>query len=357
LEQKLKTVYILGAGFSCNAALPSQSEIGGQLLSHDDLAGPIEVNEAITGILTEFLECVFHLWDLREGCPELEDIYTCIDLSMESGHFLGPCYTPKKLRSIRQFLTHRIFQILEKRYRPSPDITSLLQHAAANQQCAFVTLNWDMVLEQHLGSLGFYPDYKCGAIPLNRMISSTNPAYILPVCKMHGSSNWAYCDNCKYLFYDPSVQTALHNQLFLFRHDFTLFGYTLAPELFSTIACPHCGIRHMSTHIATFSYRKSFRTNHFGRIWHEAELLLHNAAQWVFIGYSLPTADYDFKHLLKSAQLQLGLMDVPRLSIITKNDGGGLSPTVVRYMKFFGTRLQLGDIYQEGIPEYIYRNF
>ncbi len=61
----------------------------------------------------------------------------------------------------------------------------------------------------------------------------------------------------------------------------------------------------VSTHIATFSYRKSFRTHAYPSIWYRAERMLSEADRWVLIGYSLPKADYDLKHLLKVAQMRL----------------------------------------------------
>lgn len=350
MDKGPKTVYILGAGFSCYAALPTQKEIVAQLFCHEDLSGPQDINEIITAIIRSFLEEVFHLQNLDEGAPDLEDIYTCIDLSAQSGHFLGPSYTPKKLQAIRHLLTHRIFQILEKRYQPSEEIDCLLNHALHTQNSAFISLNWDVVLEKHLFKLGYHADYQCSVYPLTNINSFSHS---VPVCKLHGSANWAYCDNCKYLFFEPNTQTALHDQLFLFPHDFSLFGHSPSSSLFSTIACPHCNISHMSTHIVTFSYRKNFRTNYFSCMWHQAELLLQQAERWVFIGYSLPQADFQFKHLLKSAQLALGKSYSPEIVVITKSDGGSKSPTIARYLKFFGSYIQPHNIYCNGINEYI----
>lgn len=354
MDRELKTVYILGAGFSCYAALPTQNEIVRQLFYHEHLSGPRDINEIITEIISSFLEEVFHLWDLDEGSPDLEDIYTCIDLSSQSGHFLGPSYTPKKLQAIRHLLTHRIFQILEKRYQPSQEIYRLLENASLRENCAFISLNWDMVLENHLSNLGYHADYQCSIQPLTKLEPSS-PS--LPVCKLHGSANWAYCDNCRHLFFDPNIQTALHDQLFLFPHDFSLFGYSPSPALFSTIPCPHCNIPHMSTHIVTFSYRKNFRTNYFSCLWHQAEVLLQQAERWVFIGYSLPQADFQFKHLLKSAQLAFGNERLPEILVITKNDGRSLNPSVARYLKLFGLQIQPKNIYHHGINEYVTRQY
>jgi hypothetical protein len=60
----------------------------------------------------------------------------------------------------------------------------------------------------------------------------------------------------------------------------------------------------VSSHIATFSYRKSFRTHAYASIWNRAAEILADADRWIFIGYSLPKADFELKHLLKTAQLR-----------------------------------------------------
>jgi len=354
LHKKINTVYILGAGFSCYAALPTQQEIVRQLFNHQELSGPPDINEILTAIIRDFLASVFQVRSLDEHAPTLEDIYTCIDLSAQTGHFLGQAYTPKKLQAIRQLLTHRIFQILEKRYQPSPAISQLLEHVLQKENSAFISLNWDMVLEKHLAQLSCRPDYQCSIQPLTDFAADNQR---IPVCKLHGSANWAYCDNCKYLFFDPDTQTALHDQLFLFPHDFSLFGYTPPAASFSSLACPHCRIPHLSTHIVTFSFRKNFRTNYFSCLWHQAEMLLQQADRWVFIGYSLPQADYQFKHLLKSAQLIMGESHLPELTVITKNNGRELSPSVVRYLRFFGDCMSRRNIYQHGIDEYVANHY
>ena len=86
-------------------------------------------------------------------------------------------------------------------------------------------------------------------------------------------------------------------------------------------------------------------------------MLLQQADRWVFIGYSLPQADYQFKHLLKSAQLIMGESHLPELTVITKNNGKELSPSVVRYLRFFGDCMSSRNIYQHGIDEYVANHY
>ena len=65
--------------------------------------------------------------------------------------------------------------------------------------------------------------------------------------------------------------------------------------------CPKCGCS-LDSHIATFSYNKSFRTHAFNDSWKLAESVLSEADRWIFIGYSLPDADFEFAHMLKYVQ-------------------------------------------------------
>jgi hypothetical protein len=189
---------ILGAGFSKCADLPIQTEFSGLLLSNDF---GNEINRVITDSIREFLKDVFGWSDGRE-LPSLEDIFTCIDLSAQTGHNLGIKYTPKKLRAIRRMAIYRIFSILDSKFSYSDDITNLLKKfCGTGFKSSFIVLNWDIVLEKHL--LRLYPDtdidYLCICQDWNNP-NKDRESLGIPVSKMHGSSNWVYCDNCKALF-------------------------------------------------------------------------------------------------------------------------------------------------------------
>jgi hypothetical protein len=57
-------------------------------------------------------------------------------------------------------------------------------------------------------------------------------------------------------------------------------------------------------------------------------------ADWVFIGYSMPAADFEFKHLLKRVQLTEG--ERPNITVITGGADADADATVNRFKKFFG---------------------
>ena len=136
-----------------------------------------------------------------------------------------------------------------------------------------------------------------------------------------------------------------NTDLFLFEN---FRGLVLNDTGLESEVCKVC-TSHLSSHISTSGYRKSFRTNLFADIWGEAERMLAESDKWIFIGYSLPTSDYEFKHLLKLCEVKLSHMKKNRLSmdvVLLEDDAGAL-----RYRKFFGDRVKF--VCNKGIENYL----
>ncbi|EMR02254.1 hypothetical protein [Cesiribacter andamanensis] len=305
-----KVAFILGAGFSKCADIPVQAEIS-PLLTSEEFSSPLD--RAVSRIIADFLKATFG-WEEGREITALEDVFTSIDISAGTGTHLGIYYSPERLQALRRMLIYRTFQILDKQFKFCEDIDFLLRHYQ-DWECSFVVMNWDIVLEVHLAKL--QPD---------ALINYITPSYDwnsqrrgdqqegIKICKMHGSSNWVYCKNCETLFYQVDEKLSLHKKIGLFPSDFKLFNgndQLSEKELAQLLnmqqeddSCRSCG-NYLTSHVATFSFRKSFRTAAYSAIWHEAENLLSNAQKWVLIGYSMPEADFEFKHLIKSAQLRL----------------------------------------------------
>ena len=307
MSSKEKVAFILGAGFSKCAGIPVQAEFSNLILS--DFSGS-EVDKQISKTIKTFLSDIYG-WSDGDPIPGLEDIFTNIDLSAGTGHHLGIKYKPNLLRAFRRMLIYRVFQIIDFKYTHSMEIETLLRYYQ-RFDCSFVVLNWDIVLENHLRSV--FPDlvidYGIQATDWNDLPRPINPIKI-SIYKMHGSSNWAYCENCKEIYYQVDEKLPLRTKVGLIKSDFRLFNQKFSNKYFDTdVSLPHsqrqcksCN-NSLSTHIATFSFRKSFRTSAYPAIWSAAEKSLSEASKWIFIGYSLPEADFELKHLLKTAELQ-----------------------------------------------------
>jgi hypothetical protein len=353
------TALVLGAGFSHCAGVPLQREFSQRLF---DPVFSSEIDKAITSVLKGFIEEVFG-WKEGHSWPTLEDIFTCIDLSAASGHHLGIKYTPKLLRAIRRMAIYRVFSVLDLKFHNSPDIHDFLGHYVngARPMSGIVILNWDIVLEKHLSHLDprVGVNYCCHASPWRNPFNGlqyTLPEKRVNVFKVHGSSNWVYCENCTGIFYDLNEKLSLRSKVGLIKHDFRLFETKFTGKTFSEALginpdarkCQRCK-NMVSSHIATFSYRKSFRTHAFAETWHGAADALADAAHWVFVGYSLPKADFEFKHMLKTAELRFAhLANRPkkRISVISKGEEARSE-----FESFFGTdRL---TYFSDGLEGYV----
>lgn len=343
----MKAVIILGAGFSRNSGIPVQAQIPELLIEYQpDRAFDTAVSEVLRKFMRDIFDCGYN-----QIYPSLDDLFNCIDISTNSGHRLGIDYSPFHLRGIRRMLVYRVFQILNNMYGENPEVTKLVETLAGGfSRIDFVVLNWDDILERYILKTlpGACIDYKNDAIALRGRESGKGRK--IGVYKIHGSCNWLYCDNCRSLFYDIHGEVPLVKKAGFQELDFSLFPQIREWESLAGYKekCEKCG-NVISSHIATFSYRKSFRANSFANIWRNAEEVLSDAEKWIFIGYSLPEADYEFKHLLKISQLKYRHTEKPAqtVDVVLLNS----KETLGKYRGFFGDCLEyMGNA---GIEDYI----
>ena len=111
--------------------------------------------------------------------------------------------------------------------------------------------------------------------------------------------------------------------------------------------CARCKDVTLGTRLATFTYLKALDFPMFQKSWFAAERLLRKAKRWVFIGYSLPTADYEFKYLLK--RVQLSRRRKPEVILITK--GSDTEKTFSTYQRFFGQIMKRRNFFDNEKPE------
>jgi hypothetical protein len=216
---KIKTTLILGAGFSCEAGLPSTDDIAEHFLEtppNGELAHEIE--EEISRQLRKFWEYAFQ-YDGHGPPPSLEDHFTVLDLAANTGRNIGPEYAPNKLRAIRRLSIHRVFQILDRRYQQSQSITRLFNCPQQRLKISVVSTNWDIVVENHLRSL--LVPYSYG-LPVESLDGRGTVSTGIPLFMLHGSANWIYCDSCRRLYVGQSYdgKAALRSRIYIDPNDF-----------------------------------------------------------------------------------------------------------------------------------------
>jgi hypothetical protein len=350
-------LFILGAGFSRNAGLPVQSEFTERLIH----AGTDkDQTKIVVPFLRDFIAEAFgHSKKAKSRYwPELEDIFTCIDLSANTGHHLGFRFPPSELRKIRRALISRILGMLRADYenakkekRPEwKDLCSFFQKIDL-QRSAFINLNWDTVVEEFISDIHgpWEFDYECDAhrafFPKSGMQIALETKQFdskVQIVKMHGSINWLYCDCCHGLFWFPPHESLKVAQQILRAQEWE----AIDPEYFRTEwTCLYCRNVPLGTRLATFTYLKALDFPMFQKSWFSAERLLREAKRWIFVGYSLPAADYEFKYLLKRTQLSREVQ--PEIIIVSK--GPNSRRTYDNYQRFFGLMVKKKNFFKNGI--------
>jgi NAD-dependent SIR2 family protein deacetylase len=334
------TVVIVGAGFSAAAGIPLTSA----LLDAFPQSDPTPTTAAalqteISRQLTKFWKMAFG-WRDSSGCtPTFEDHFTLVDLAANTGHHIGWFYSPARLRAIRRLSLHRVFETLDVRFNPNPHIARLMKELADGQRNAIVSTNWDIVVERHLDRAGGTWQY---GIPMESLDGVALNATGLEVLKLHGSANWCYCDDCRRVFANSAEEGkgAYKRRLFLEKRDFRalgISGFTTLDDWKAALQppeCPHCGVR-LSARVATFSFQKALGFYQFQGVWEQALRHLRTADEWVFIGYSLPEADFELRQLIKTAQLGGWKRRKPKIDVVLQ----GSSVAERRFKQFFGSAL------------------
>lgn len=330
------TVLIIGAGFSKVSGIPLTRELTDKFLTLGETqATPQVIQDAISNQLSSFWQKVFNY--RNDGlCPTFEDHFTLIDLAANTGHSLGSFYTPTRLRGIRRLSIHRVFDILDSKYHQFDPLREFLRMFSQGSENSIISTNWDIVVEKHLAASGSQYDYLLPMTHVGGGTVSRNNG--LPLLKLQGSSNWAYCDTCRKLFEGPLEigKSILHSWTFLEERDFKELSMPAeATEKLrerTPSGCPGCHAPRLSARVATFSYNKAYSFFQFQAVWENALRKLRDARRWIFIGYSLPEADFELRQLLKTAQL--GNRNARRvwIEVVIKDD------CVVRerYIRFFG---------------------
>ncbi|QND56045.1 hypothetical protein [Mesorhizobium huakuii] len=359
----LTNLLIVGAGFSANAGLPVASGFTQDLLNVRGLRldGPSARQVAF---IRKFVDKVFGEGASRsaDDWPELEDIFTLIDLSANTGHHLGTRYSAADLRVVRRAIIVRMIRMLSQAYsrgqkRGGVGWTALerLFTEFDITSTAVLSMNWDTVFERGVARKQTIRrlDYGCHAAAVEFLRGEVSfrslKGNVLHILKPHGSVNWLYCDACREIFWVPPSDTEHVAQALFRKEDWgvVLGGSKIKAPVTISPSCPHCGAKSLGTRFATFSYRKALDFPMHSASWRTAEEYLKTTGNWVFIGYSMPPADFEFKHLLKRVQLTEKVR--PDITVITGGDRTAADATIARYTKFFGDVSGERFFFREGL--------
>lgn len=314
-----KTVYILGAGFSQPACVPLQKEIIGEILKLRDEDFD-DRNRFMKEYLDEFnlflSEQLFIAPTLFKDVA-LEDIFTPIDRCIIDGISFRS-YDNKDLIELREKIYSLIIIAIIKKLESSSSLSrSYIDDFAAylvrqmkprmdkdNKKydpVSVISTNWDILLDNSIntaikgdGNNGVV-DYCCYVSSLEEdktikpgLLVLGEGGYNVKLLKLHGSMNWLNCPKCQRLFiafYEKIAELGIYKDK----------------------KCHHCAKNFIKENNADSNtlrsdlimptFLKDLTNFQIKLIWQNAGVELSEASKIVFIGYSLPSADYELRQL------------------------------------------------------------
>jgi NAD-dependent SIR2 family protein deacetylase len=306
-RKKGKTIYFLGAGFSAGAGAPSQAALMG-LIQNFNVEEYINRYQGIYPAPLEILlthqysNTISFVNRLMSESPniDLEDIYTPIDRSIISGvSFKG--YSPDKLRKIRESFNALIGIIIDRSFENGDHnfisefadfIVRTNRSKSAGDLATVFSTNWDIALDNAIhvrcnyGSRHDVVDYCCHYTSYNAgeqlvppLIAKERGNHIHKILKLNGSLNWLKCTGC------GRIQVSFQEKVAL-RH------------YYDDTRCRFCGTTHMEPEMLMPTFLKDNNNTQLKNVWYQAGIELLEAEKIVFMGYSLPMADFEIRQLL-----------------------------------------------------------
>lgn len=378
-----KTVYFLGAGFSADAGGPIQNEII-QFILDDHFNFKFSGREDILDAKAEFVEFIEktlqierNLWD----SIALEDIFTPIDRSLSNGKSFKN-FDVKELSVKRQkfhlLMGAAIKYGVDYRHKNKEYIDNFAEYVnkiarvrlidQKQDNIALITTNWDILLDNSLNDLVksysqekerkndkklAVVDYCCYISSLDKhdhlikpgLLALGRKGYNIKYLKLHGSMNWLHCPSCQRMYVKFGEKTMLN-----------------PPP-----PCGHClenlqlseqddAIK-LKSNLLLPTFIKDLSNIQIQLVWQNAGIELSEASKVVFIGYSLPQADFEIRQLLSRCipnHAEVEVVCYPNYSDGTEKSDDDKAKDIKWYKTFFGARIRNDDsIIFKTVPEYV----
>lgn len=347
----MKTVYVLGAGFSIDAGAPAQNAIIREAFKlHRKCPDCYDATKFSE--FTCFLKDQLNISEDKFDSVDLEDIFTPLDRCLsESSQFRG--IGLDKIMKVREsvfYVVGKTIQILLNKTDKSKDYVDSFAkfltkkssiRAGKNYKrkdpVSVISTNWDILLDNSIyQSLQSDPEYD-GVVDYCCYISSKDEdditvipgleklgegGFNVKLLKLHGSLNWLQCPRCSRLYSKFSSKEAMSS-------------------FENPISCRHCdnnfpeekGNHTLAANLIMPTYLKDLSNPQYRIIWQNAGIEISEADKIFFIGYSMPYADFEMRQLLsrmvrKNAKIHI-------VDLLASEDRENFES---HWKKFFGNR-------------------
>jgi hypothetical protein len=319
-NSKGKTIFFFGAGASAAEGAP----IASRLLIEAFKQFP---NDGKIKLVKDFLQEFYSNDCLDESTiPTFEEILSPIDICLQKQEQFSSKWNYDTLSELRENLIYCICSILHEKLSEKNKyhlklIDNLFQNVNDSDRYAFISLNYDILLDNALVRLG--DGSRNPKVDIDYAISfrnegtdwrspSENKVYLL---KLHGSLNWLFCPTCNSIRITPKEKGVMR----IFTHS----------EI-----CEKDSSRQRALIIPP-TYQKIYDNPYLVSIWLKTEQLLHEANHVIFVGYLMPESDVHIKFLLKKALFRAEGTK-PKITVIDKKGKNIKSPEYSGYKRLFG---------------------
>jgi NAD-dependent SIR2 family protein deacetylase len=350
-KNKKNLVFFIGAGFT--KAIVSTAPTGAEFFSKAfDPNGPFSSDNRINNV-KEFIESIYYKLK-KNNYPRIEDVLSLIDYAIQRKEALSKDYLFDEVINVRNNLIYLISKVIKDSIEKSPQknlnmssnfVEKLGKLLGESKRVFIISTNYDIIidnalLERKSCNYGFnlryniywYPDSNNrNARPIGSLNWEFRDSYEgkinegdIPLLKIHGSLNWFYCPKCNEL--DITIGRK---------------GATSLAEDQNRFLCvdPYCTSTYEPL-LVTPTMLKIYDNSFLQKLWDLSEKIISESDIIVFIGYSLPEADYHIRCLLTKAMTKDKSRD-HRIVVIEKNPTGAKEKELIsgvgnRYKLLFG---------------------
>jgi hypothetical protein len=359
-----KTVYILGAGFSMDANAPSQERIVEKIFELHNI-NPLNFNHGCVDEFKSFLTNSLSIPETLHSKVPLEDIFTPLDRCLIDGMTFRDL-SLKDIRAKRDLISYLIATTLDlllkkpdKRY-VNKFAKYLVKESSKRRNRKYsgfdpvsvISTNWDILLDNSIKEQidkhykKAVVDYCCYISSYDKDDKSIKPGlemlgmggFNVKLLKLHGSLNWLQCPNCHRLYvrFDEKIGMRAFIDPKNCWHCDENFGELESHKLISNSIMP--------------TFMKDLSNPQYKIIWQNAAIEISEASKIIFIGYSLPQADFEMRQLLSRMVRKDAKVEV--VSFGKSDNDENIKMISNRYKVFFGNRFK-EPIYWKGAKKYV----
>lgn len=347
----MKTVYILGAGFSVDAGAPTQAAIIPEAFRLHK-SNPANFEKSKFEEFTHFIGQQLNISDDMFSNIDLEDIFTPLDRCLaESSQFRG--ISLDKIMKVRESVFYVVGRTIQLLLNETTKTKDYIDHFAnyltressvragveykRKDPVSVISTNWDILLDnsiyKSLHSNNGYNgvvDYCCYISSRDENDDTVVPGleklgqggFNVKLLKLHGSLNWLQCPRCARLYAKFFEKDAMRN-------------------FEQPTSCRHCdknfpeehGRHILSPNLIMPTYLKDLSNPQYRIVWQNAGIEISEADEIVFIGYSLPYADFEMRQLLSRMTRKSA-----RIHVVDYRPAENRAELMSHWSKFFGKR-------------------